>query len=62
MDIYEWFLVGCVAFLICAVAGMASVNSRAKEQAAVFEKACADIGGKTVYNGRNYECLKGAKQ
>lgn len=27
-----------------------------------YEKACIETGGKAVYNGRNYECFKEAKQ
>jgi hypothetical protein len=49
-------------FVAFATMEMFIAAHRESKELAIYKKACTETGGKAIYNGRNYECFKGAKQ
>jgi hypothetical protein len=52
MTFIEWLIVGAIGLILFAVF-IGAGNNRGK-----FEKACDEARGTTVFDGRQYQCIK----
>ena len=55
----KYVLLAVIVFSVCmSVFGVERMLKVTKERKRIFVSVCAEVGGKVVFNGRYWECMR----